>query len=535
MSDKPQDSVTLTIDGVSVTVPKGTLVVHAAGQIGIEIPIFCSHPKLDPIGACRMCLVRVEKIPKLITACTLPVAEGMVVTTNTPEVAEARAGVLEFLLSNHTLDCPFCDKGGECDLQDNTFKYAVPVGRFEEHKIIRSKQPMPPIIEKVMSRCVQCARCIRYCDEVMGVGALRFINRGVRTEVASYNDGPLDCELCGNCIEVCPVGALTSEFYDFKARPTDRKSVDSLCQYCGDGCSMRIESKGRFSGESHVIRTRGIVGRGINDDFLCVRGRFGYGVVNNPDRLTQPLIRRDGQLVPASWEEALALVASRLQEIREKHGPDAIGGIGSEKVTTEEAFLFGKFLRTVVGTNNVDYRTGSKRMFAATSLARLLALAPPEGSMRRLERAGLTVLLGTDITSENPWTEKMIIKAVTKNRGKQILAYPRKVRQTQYTSQWLCHAAGAEAALVRALADGAAGKGVAGDAAGALGVPAGEVDAFLKQMQDAADVVLVAGPLILGGADPDAAMAAVADLAEALSAPPSPPTPGGPPARYPPP
>lgn len=518
MSDKPQETVTLTIDGKEVTVPKGTLVVHAAKQVGIEIPIFCSHPKLDPIGACRMCLVRVEKIPKLITACTLPAADGMVVTTDSEEVAGARAGVLEFMLSNHTLDCPFCDKGGECDLQDNTWKFGVPVGRFEEHKILRSRKKLPPIIEKVMSRCVQCARCIRYCDEIMGVGALRFINRGVRTEVATFGDGPMDCELCGNCIEVCPVGALTSEFYDMKARPIDRKSVDSLCQYCGDGCTMSIETKGRFSGEAHVIRTRGFIGKGINDDFLCVRGRFGYGMVNSSERLTQPLIRRDGALVPASWDEALDLIAARLTELRERHGANAIGGIGSEKVTTEEAYLFSKLMRVVVGTNNVDYRTDSKQLFRASSLARLLALAPPEGAMQRIERAGLIVLLGSDITSENPWTEKMIIKAVTKNRGRQLLAYPRKVRQTQYTSQWLRHAPGTDAALARGLADLARGEAKADAVATATGVTPEEVTVFLKQMQEATDLVFIVGPGITAGAAPDAAMAAVAELARALGA-----------------
>lgn len=516
MSDATVDTVTLTIDGIEVSVPKGTLVVDAARKAGIEIPVFCSHPKLEPIGACRMCLVRVEKIPKLITSCTLQVAEGMVVTTNSAEVAAARAGVLEFLLSNHSLDCPFCDKGGECDLQDHTFRHGVPEGRFEEPKILRQKKPMPPIIEKVMSRCVHCARCIRYCDEVMGVGALRFINRGVCTEPAAFMDGGLACEQCGNCIEVCPVGALTAEFYDLKARPLDRKQTNSLCQYCGDGCTMTIEVKGRHSGETHIIRTRGHDGQGVNDEFLCVRGRFGYGMVNSPERLKQPLVRRDGELVPATWDEALDLVATRLAEIRERHGADAIGGIGSEKCTNEEAYLFGKLLRGVLGTNNVDYRTESKRPFQAASLARLLALAPPEGALWRLRHARLVVLVGADLTSENPWSEKQIIQAAAKDHQRVLLAYPRRIRPVEYASRWLRHAPGTEPALLRGLAGLVANEAQAEQVAATVGVAPDELQAFAKELQDAPDVVLLLGPRVCAGTDPDAAMLAAAQLAQTL-------------------
>lgn len=517
MGEGTVNTVTLTIDGIEVTVPQGTLVVDAARKAGIEIPVFCSHPMLEPIGACRMCLVRVEKIPKLITSCTLPVADGMVVTTNSEEVAAARAGVLEFLLSNHSLDCPFCDKGGECDLQDHTFRHGVPAGRFEEQKILRQKKLVPPIIEKVMSRCVQCARCIRYCDEIMGVGALRFINRGVRAEPGAFMDGALECELCGNCIEVCPVGALTSEFYDLKARPGDRKSTTSVCTYCGDGCTVVLEAKGRHSNEMHVIRARGIPGKGVNDDFLCVRGRFGYGVVNSTERLKQPLIRRDGQLVPATWDEALEHVATRLREIRDQHGPGAIGGIGSQRCTNEEAYLFGKLLRGVLGTNHIDCRTEAKRAFQASTLARLLALAPVEGALRRLRTARLVVLVGSDATSENPWCEKQILQAVRKDRQRLLLAYPRRIRLVEHAAQWLRHAPGAEPDLLRGLAALAANEAEPGEVAASTGVAAGEVAAFAKEMQEAGDVVIVLGPGVFAGANPEGAMTAAVELVRALA------------------
>ena len=518
MSEKAAETVTLTIDGIEVTVPKGTLVVDAARQAGIHIPVFCSHPMLEPIGACRMCLVRVENSPKLVTSCTLAAADGMVVTTNSEEVARARAGVLEFLLSNHTLDCPHCDKGGECDLQDHVYHYGLPDGRFEGPKILRTKKVLPPIIEKVMSRCVLCARCIRYCDEIMGVGALRYANRGVRSEPGTFVDGPMECELCGNCIEVCPVGALTAEFYDAKARPRDRRTTHTLCQYCGDGCSLSLETKGRSAAEAHVIRARGVPGRGVNDEFLCVRGRFGYGMVNSPERLTRPLVRRDGKLVEATWDEALDHVATRLSEIRAQAGPQAIGGIGSERVTNEEAYLFGKLMRGVLGTPNVDYRAGAKRGFSARWLACLLGLMPEEGAFQRIRHAALTVMVGSDLTSETPWTEKQVILAVTRHGGKQLLAYPRRVRQVEYASQWLRHAPGTEPALLRGLADLLAGEARPEEVAAATGVTPEEIQSFLGQIQAAPDVVFLLGPGVTAGADPDAAMAAAAELVERLRA-----------------
>ncbi|HHX40399.1 MAG TPA: molybdopterin-dependent oxidoreductase [Armatimonadetes bacterium] len=369
-----------------------------------------------------------------------------------------------------------------------------------------------------MSRCVHCARCIRYCDEIMGVGALRFANRGVRSEPATFVDGPMDCELCGNCIEVCPVGALTAEFYDAKARPRDRRMTHTLCQYCGDGCSLSAETKGRSADEAHIIRMRGVPGRGVNDDFLCVRGRFGYGMVNSPDRLTRPLIRREGALVEATWDEALDHVAARLAETRAQAGPEAIGGIGSERVTNEEAYLFGKLMRSVLGTSHVDYRGGAKHSFRAQWLARLLALMPEEGALHRLRRAALTVLVGSDLTSETPWTEKQVILAVTRDGGKQLLAYPRRVRQVEYASQWLRHAPGTEAVLLRGLADLMAGEARAADVAGAVGVTPEEIQSFLAQILAAPDVVFILGPGVTAGPDPDGGMAAAVELVERLRA-----------------
>src|SRR5262245_5195920 len=346
-----QELVNLTIDGRPVRAPKGAVIWAAAQQLGIEVPIYCYHPRMDPLGACRMCFVEVEGMPKLATACTTTVSEGMVVRTDTPKVKKGRQGTLEFLLINHPLDCPICDKGGECDLQDFTLRHGPGDSRFDVRK---RHFPKPiPVSENILldrERCIACQRCVRFCQDVAMEDGLVMKERGFKTEVGVEENAPFDSTFSGNVVEMCPVGALTAKNYRFISRPWELKRTASICGQCSVGCNVRVDVR-----VDKVLRQYGRANDSIDEGFLCDRGRWDHTAVNSPERLRTPLIRRDGQLQEASWDEALALVATRLQEIRERNGPAAVGGVGSTHTTNEEAYLFQKLLRAGLGTNNVDH------------------------------------------------------------------------------------------------------------------------------------------------------------------------------------
>ncbi len=353
--EKKDELVHLTIDDIPVAVPPGTLVWAAASQVGIEIPIYCYHPKMPPLGACRMCFVEIEKMPKPPqTACTTPVSEGMIVHTKTDKVIKARKGTLEFLLINHPLDCPICDKGGECDLQDFTLRHGPGGTRFDLYKRHYSK-PIP-VSDRVMldrERCILCQRCTRFSSEISMDNGLVMISRGYKMEVGTAPDHAFDSVFSGNTVEMCPVGALTASAYRFKARPWELKRIPSVCNNCSVGCNARIDVR-----VDKVMRLMSRTNDAIDDGWLCDRGRWGFEFVNSAERLSTPLIRRNGQLEPATWSEAFFMIATRLQEITSKHGAKAIGGIGSTRTTNEETYLFQKLLRDVVGTSNIDHHHG---------------------------------------------------------------------------------------------------------------------------------------------------------------------------------
>ncbi len=348
-----QELVTLTIDGRPVSVPKGSVVWTAAQKLGIEIPIYCYHPKMDPLGACRMCFVEIEKMPKLATACTTEVAEGMVVHTDTPKVKKGRAGTLEFLLINHPLDCPICDKGGECDLQDFTLRYGPGGSRFDLRK---RHFPKPiPVSKNILldrERCIACQRCVRFCHDVAMEPGLVMKERGFKTEVGVEEEAPFDSIFSGNVVEMCPVGALTAANYRFVTRPWELRRTASVCASCAVGCNVRVDVR-----VNKALRQYSRTNDEIDDGWLCDRGRWGLDQVNSEERLTTPLIRRNGTLEPASWTEALSLIAGSLREIVRSGGPEAIGGIGSTHTTNEESYLFQKLLRSL-GTNNIDHFHG---------------------------------------------------------------------------------------------------------------------------------------------------------------------------------
>src|SRR5262252_3407824 len=291
-----QKLVTFKINDRELQVPAGTLVIEAAKQISTEVPSFCYYPGLSLQAACRMCLVEVEKMPKLQTACTLLATDGMVVRTDTAQIQQARKGVLEFLLTNHPLDCPVCDKGGECELQDMVFRYGAAESRFADTKVHTDEQQWSPVVFYDGPRCILCFRCVRVCNEGMGVNALGVTNRGVVSLITPNEGDHLECEECGMCIDICPVGALTSGAYRYKARPWEITYVPTPCAHCGDGCKTTLSVR-----NNKILRGNNRDHSGVNGEFLCIKGRYAYDFVEHPERLKQPLIRKQGGLVPVTW------------------------------------------------------------------------------------------------------------------------------------------------------------------------------------------------------------------------------------------
>ncbi|MBV9147113.1 MAG: NADH-quinone oxidoreductase subunit NuoG [Acidobacteria bacterium] len=390
--------VSITVDGKKVTGPAGTLLIEACKSAGIEVPAFCYYPGLSVQGACRMCLVRIEKMPKLQTACTVPITDGMVVTTDTPEVVQARKATVEILLGNHPLDCPVCDAGGECELQDMTFTYGAAESQYMEAKQHEPEQQWSPVVFFDRPRCILCYRCVRVCGEGMDVWALGVQNRGVTSIIAPNQQDHLECEECGMCIDICPVGALTSGAYRYKTRPWEMNHVGTICTHCGDGCKTTLGVR-RSKGGMEIVRGDNRDKSGINGDFLCIKGRYAFDFANSEDRITQPLLRREGRLVPVSWEQAIDHVATRFKEVRDAQGGNAIGVIGSNRTTNEENYLLQKFARSVLGTNNIDHhRTADYPGFAKAIAGKQNITA----TLRDTMTAPAVLLIGSDPTEQHP-------------------------------------------------------------------------------------------------------------------------------------
>ena len=390
--------VNITVDGKTVTAPAGSLLIEACKTAGIEVPAFCYYPNLSLQGACRMCLVRIEKMPKLQTACTTGITEGMVVTSDSEEIRQARKSMVEMLLGNHPLDCPVCDAGGECELQDMTFSYGAAESKYIDLKSHRDEQQWSPVVYFDRPRCILCYRCVRICGEGMDVWALGIENRGSSSTIVPNMQDHLNCEECGMCIDICPVGALTSGAYRYKTRPWEMKHVGTTCTHCADGCKTTLGVRRSDTG-MEIVRGDNRDKSGINGDFLCIKGRYAFDFANHEDRLTQPLIRKNGRLVPATWEEAFGLVGRRFKEIRDRDGGQAIGVIGSTRTTNEENYLLQKFARVVLGTNNIDHHRTADFPALASALHGKPTLT---ASMRDVYDAPAILVIGNDPTEQHP-------------------------------------------------------------------------------------------------------------------------------------
>jgi NADH-quinone oxidoreductase subunit G len=450
--------VKLTVDGKKLTAPAGTLLIEACKSVGIEVPSFCYYPNLSLQGACRMCLVKIEKMPKLQTACTTVISEGMIVTTESEEVKQARKSMLEMLLGNHPLDCPVCDAGGECELQDMTFAYGAAESKFMEAKNHKEEQQWSPVVYFDRPRCILCYRCVRVCGEGMDVWALGVQNRGVSSLIAPNKEDHLECEECGMCIDICPVGALTSGAYRYKTRPWEMKHVGTVCTHCGDGCKTTLGVRRSDTG-MEIVRGDNRDKSGTNGDFLCIKGRYGFDFANHEERLTQPLIRKNGKLTPATWEDAFELIGKKLAEVRDKDGGAAIGVVGSNRTTNEEAYLLSKFARTVLKTNNVDHhRTADFSAFAAAMRGKDNATA----SMADVFAAPAILLIGNDPTEQHPLLAWQIRNNVRLHRAKLYVINSQSIKLRRQAASFTQIPAGTEDKVAAFLA----GDDMAADALG---------------------------------------------------------------------
>ncbi|MFD7449002.1 NADH-quinone oxidoreductase subunit G [Kitasatospora sp. NPDC059827] len=390
--------VTLTIDGVEVKVPKGTLVIRAAETIGTQIPRFCDHPLLDPAGACRQCIVEVEGQRKPVASCTIPVAEGMVVRTqlSSPVAEKAQRGVMELLLINHPLDCPVCDKGGECPLQNQAMSSGAADSRFEGMKRTYAK-PLPISSQVLLDRerCVLCARCTRFSQQIAGDPFIDLVERGALQQVGTGEGDDFESYFSGNTIQICPVGALTSAAYRFRSRPFDLVSSPSVCEHCSAGCAQRTDHR-----RGKVLRRLAGEDPAVNEEWNCDKGRFAFRYAQQRDRLTTPLVRVDGALVPVSWPEALRRAAEGLRGAR-------TGVLAGGRVTVEDAYAYAKFARVVLGTNDVDFRarphSGEEADFLAAAVAGRGVDVDGSGvDYARLEQAPVVLLAGFEPEEESP-------------------------------------------------------------------------------------------------------------------------------------
>lgn len=341
----------ITLNGQQCEVESGQTILQAAAKYGINIPTLCHDERLTAHGACRICIVEVKGARTLMPACSTPAAEGMVIETKTPKVIEARREILKLMIENHPLDCLTCEKSGNCTLQNLCFEYDVKEGSYNGAKKSYAIDDSNPFFTYDPNKCILCGKCVRVDNELQCTGAIHFADRGFNTHVAVAGDRVFEssnCVSCGNCVSVCPVGALMPK-KPHKFRQWEVKKVQTTCSYCGVGCQMNLLVKdGKVLGVEPVNVAP-------NDGLLCVKSKFGYRFLDHPDRLKAPLVRKDGKLVETTWDEALHVVASKMKDIKEKHGADAFGGFTSARCTNEENYLMQKMFRAVIGTNNIDH------------------------------------------------------------------------------------------------------------------------------------------------------------------------------------
>lgn len=492
-----------------MTAPKGELLIEACEMNGVYLPRFCHHRGLTPQASCRMCVVRVDnpKIPKLQTACTMPVTDGMVVTTESPEVEETRAAMIEFLLSNHPVDCPVCDRAGECELQDQTYGFGEDRVRsqFDDKENYLERQ-ISPFIYNDPQRCVTCKRCTRVCEEWMDENAITTINRGSATLIGSFG-GWVECSDCGNCVDVCPTGTLLHVPYKYVARPWDLKQTPTVCNFCSDGCSILAGTRSEKLIRAVARDGRGRTAGGINHDFLCALGRYTVDFVHSKERVDRPMIRRGEHLVPTTWDDALSFVAKKLSEIKAEKGGQSIGVISAARLLNEDQFVLRKFADEVLQTPHAEHYHDDDEV-DLTSFYRYGS--PTIATQEHIQNADTILLIGSDPNEENPLTAFSIRWAVRQKAARLLVVNSVPSRLERQANVAVRVREGSEAAIIQALLD----ESKIADAADAMGANADDIRAIRKVVHESGKVVVIFGDELSG-----AAVEALPLLEEVLASP----------------
>ncbi len=493
MTDTQQQTITLTVDGKTIEARPGELLIQAAERAGIFIPRFCWHKRMDPVGACRMCLVDVEGSPPIPgstqrrpqTSCTTVVRDGMVVYTqfSSAEIKDAQSTILELLLINHPLDCPICDRAGECPLQDQTQDYGPNESRFVEPKRRFEKAvPISSLITLDRERCILCYRCTRFCEELSGDTLIGVMQRGAEAYIYPFGEESFDSYYSGNTVQICPVGALTSTEYRFKARPWDVHNVASTCNLCASGCSIQVGVRVQ---DGNVVRFSAGTNEDTNEEWLCDKGRYGNAYISSPDRLTHPFARKGDNLEAVSWDEAFRILTEKLEPVLK--GDGQAGLLVGESMCDEDTYVAQKFARVVLGTNNVDHRSAGG--VSADAI-------PPDLTYEDLLSSDLVVLVSFDAREELPLVFLRLRIAATKRGLRTAIVHPRDVSLSKYAAARLSPLPGAEAATGAAVAS-ALGVTLAGGSqalAGGEGLDPTDIEAFATALRNADRPVIVLGP-----------------------------------------
>ena len=522
--------INLKIDGKDVQIENGATILSAAEQAGIKIPTLCYLKKVSPTGACRICVVDIEGSDKPMTACNTPASEGMVVTTENEKLAAIRKQIIELLLVNHPLDCPVCDAGGECDLQNVCYEHDVDTQPFMAEDVNAGVIDRWPLIQQVPNRCVMCEKCVKVCHETVGSSALFINDRGDR----AFIDKELDlCEFCGNCVAVCPTGTMISKTFKFKARPWELTKTQSVCTLCAAHCQVEYNVK-----NNEVLRVTSRDDVTVNDGNLCIGGYFGYGYINSEKRLTAPLLKKGNAQVESDWDAAFVTVVDKINEIKKSAGADAVAGLTSPRLTNEENYLFQKLFRAGIGSNNIDSEARFGALQTQQVLNEKIGLQGSSHHISHIGKADAVLVFGSDVTAEAPAIDWQIEAATRSKRdGNLIVANMRKVKLTRHSNTFLNYGPGSEVALANALGKLILDKGLVDEAklkelvgnvdelkshlgsvdlnkaVEATGVAIELLEEAATSLGQAGSVALVFGGDICKGKDSAQVIAAVANLA----------------------